>query len=251
MIDGFPRAIDQAIYFEKNVTEVDKILFYDVPQEIMLQRCMKRAETSGRSDDNAETIKKRVQNYFDQSLPVIDYYKMFGKVHHIHALKSIEEVYSETKRALIPQVVCVLGPKSSGKTTVSSLMAQRTNMRHVDFNHFVKASGLVGQDDEAKTAAFLEHISKDTKPRIVVENFPQTLTQAKYFMRNGTVPSHIFTLKCAKDICQERMIELGQEHPNYVSSALLSKMVKRYNDSMAEIIPFLQKETNFIEVRTD
>ena len=60
LVDGFPRAIDQAIYFEKQVTEVHSILFYDVPHEIMLQRCMKRAETSGRSDDNAETIKVRV-----------------------------------------------------------------------------------------------------------------------------------------------------------------------------------------------
>ena len=51
---------------------------------------MKRAETSGRSDDNAETIKTRVQNYFDQSLPVVDYYKHTGKVHHINALGSID-----------------------------------------------------------------------------------------------------------------------------------------------------------------
>lgn len=40
----------------------------------MVERCMKRAETSGRSDDNAETIKKRVQNYFDTSYPVVEYY---------------------------------------------------------------------------------------------------------------------------------------------------------------------------------
>jgi UMP-CMP kinase len=51
----------------------------------MVERCLKRAETSGRSDDNPDTIKKRVQNYFDQSLPVIDYYKRFGKVFEIDA----------------------------------------------------------------------------------------------------------------------------------------------------------------------
>lgn len=53
LIDGFPRAVDQALYFEQNVVEAQQVLFYDVPQEIMLERCMKRAETSGRSDDNA------------------------------------------------------------------------------------------------------------------------------------------------------------------------------------------------------
>lgn len=48
LIDGFPRAIDQAVYFEQNVMEAYQILYYNVPEEIMLQRCMKRAETSGR-----------------------------------------------------------------------------------------------------------------------------------------------------------------------------------------------------------
>lgn len=94
LIDGFPRAIDQAQYFEQNVIEAQQILFYDVPQETMTERCLKRAETSNRSDDNADTIKKRVQNYFDQSLPVVDYYKKFGKVRRIDATLEIGEVYA-------------------------------------------------------------------------------------------------------------------------------------------------------------
>ena len=122
MIDGFPRAIDQAEYFEQNVMEAYQILFYDVPQELMIQRCMKRAETSGRKDDNAETIKVRVQTYFDQSMPVVNYYKKFGKVRHIDATGSIAEVYAQTKQAILPQCMFLLGPnwgwnrpKASGK----------------------------------------------------------------------------------------------------------------------------------------
>jgi adenylate kinase family enzyme len=40
----------------------------------MFARCMKRAETSGREDDNEDTIKKRVENYFETSAPVVEYY---------------------------------------------------------------------------------------------------------------------------------------------------------------------------------
>jgi UMP-CMP kinase len=69
------------------------VLYYNVPQDIMVERCLKRAETSGRSDDNPDTIKKRVQNYFDQSLPVIDYYKRFGKVFEIDATGDVGQVY--------------------------------------------------------------------------------------------------------------------------------------------------------------
>lgn len=55
----------------------------------MIERCMKRAETSGRADDNEVTIQKRVDTYFAQTLPVVEYYKQFGKVHHIDATGSI------------------------------------------------------------------------------------------------------------------------------------------------------------------
>ena len=53
----------------------------------------KRAETSGRSDDNPETMKTRVENYYEMTLPVVDFYKKFGKVSRIDATGSIAEVY--------------------------------------------------------------------------------------------------------------------------------------------------------------
>jgi len=70
LIDGFPRALEQAKYFEQNVFEAQQVLFYEVPKEVMLERCLKRAEASGdakRSDDSAETLQKRVQTYVDQT----------------------------------------------------------------------------------------------------------------------------------------------------------------------------------------
>lgn len=97
LIDGFPRAVDQAQYFEQNVAETQQVLFFDVPQQTMLERCMKRAETSGRVDDNPDVIKKRVQNYFDQSYPVVEYYGKFGKVRRIDATGDVNDVYAATR----------------------------------------------------------------------------------------------------------------------------------------------------------
>lgn len=121
-----------------------QVLFYDVPQDVMEARCMKRAETSGRADDNAETIKKRVQTYFDNSLPVIDYYKQFGKVNHINALSSISEVYAQTKHSLLPQSIFLMGPKACGKTSVGTALSARTNLDLIDFTKWIKANSLVG-----------------------------------------------------------------------------------------------------------
>jgi shikimate kinase len=49
----------------------------------------------------------------------------------------------------------VLGPKISGKSTIGTVIAARTNMKLVDFNFFIKASGLVGQSDEDITQQFI------------------------------------------------------------------------------------------------
>jgi len=251
LIDGFPRAVDQAKYFENNVCEVNQVLFFDVPQEIMLERCMKRAETSGRSDDNAETIKTRVQNYFDQSLPVVDFYKCFGKVSHIDATGSIADVYAQSKIAVLPQVMFMLGPKACGKTSVANGMAARTNTQHIDFNHWVATQGLEGQDDETVVSSFISHLAQQHGRRLMLENFPQNEFQAKFFLRNGTSPSHVFSMHCAKDVCQERMIDLGENHPLYVPSSILSKKIKQFHDHAATLMPFLKANTNFIEISTD
>jgi len=85
----------------------------------MVERCMKRAETSGRADDNEETIKKRIQQFVDQSMAVVEYYERFGKVRRIDATGSISEVYAQSKDAVLPQTELILGTKGSGKTTVA------------------------------------------------------------------------------------------------------------------------------------
>ena len=52
-------------------------------------------------------------------------------------------------------------------------------------------------------------------------------------------------------MCQERMLDLGENHPGYVPSSILSKKIKKYHDDSKDLLPFLTKETNLIEVNTD
>jgi len=57
LIDGFPRSLEQAIFLERNFAECQTILYYDVTDDkILVDRLLKRGLTSGRADDNAETI---------------------------------------------------------------------------------------------------------------------------------------------------------------------------------------------------
>ena len=49
----------------------------------MVKRLLKRAETSGRADDNEETIRKRLQTFVSATEPVIEYYKQKDKIRRV------------------------------------------------------------------------------------------------------------------------------------------------------------------------
>jgi len=53
--------------------------------------------TSGRADDNEETIKTRIRVFFENTAPTLALYNIFGKVYPINALGSIKEVYALTR----------------------------------------------------------------------------------------------------------------------------------------------------------
>eukprot|EP00878_Enallax_costatus_P006434 GHUV01006746.1.p1 GENE.GHUV01006746.1~~GHUV01006746.1.p1 ORF type:complete len:269 (+),score=100.18 GHUV01006746.1:174-980(+) len=104
LIDGFPRALDQADMFERMVKPAELVLAFDCPEEVMEQRLLKRGETSGRSDDNAETIRKRFATFVEQSMPVISHYEQLGKCHKISAVPPPDEVFQAVCNVLEPPV---------------------------------------------------------------------------------------------------------------------------------------------------
>jgi len=60
LIDGFPRARDQAIHFENVVGEAQSVLYFNTPMDVCVARCMERSKSSGRTDDTEETIMRRL-----------------------------------------------------------------------------------------------------------------------------------------------------------------------------------------------
>lgn len=94
LVDGFPRKMDQAISFENSVSEGKLVLYFECPEEIMLKRLLNRGKTSGRSDDNLESIKKRFTTFIQTSMPVIEYYDDQNKVIKINCNEPVDEVYS-------------------------------------------------------------------------------------------------------------------------------------------------------------
>lgn len=97
LIDGFPRKMDQAKFFEDTVCVSTGTLFLSCPEDVLLERLLKRGETSGREDDNMESIRKRFRVFVEQSMPVVELYKSEGKVLSVESVGSIEEIYAKIR----------------------------------------------------------------------------------------------------------------------------------------------------------
>ena len=78
IFDGFPRTINQAKALKAMLAErgaqVDAVVGLEVEEQELITRLLKRGEESGRSDDNLETIKQRLNVYHSQTQPLHDFY---------------------------------------------------------------------------------------------------------------------------------------------------------------------------------
>jgi adenylate kinase len=98
IFDGFPRTIPQAEALKAMLAErgheVAAMIELFVPEEELTKRLLLRGQQSGRSDDNEETIKKRLAVYHSQTSPLIDWYEAEGLRHHVDGMGTIDEIFS-------------------------------------------------------------------------------------------------------------------------------------------------------------
>ncbi len=101
LIDGFPRSMDNKDgWFEVvgDRAEAAFCLFYDCPEEELERRLLKRGETSGRDDDNIDSIRKRFRTFRDTSMPVVEWFEARGQLRRVSSAQAVEEVWGATQR---------------------------------------------------------------------------------------------------------------------------------------------------------
>lgn len=104
IFDGFPRTIPQAEALKKMLEErghkVAAMVELDVPEDVLIERLINRGKESGRSDDNEETIRKRLSVYHSQTAPLIDWYKADGTHHRVKGYGALEDIFAEISKII-------------------------------------------------------------------------------------------------------------------------------------------------------
>jgi len=93
LIDGYPREVEQGEAFEKDIAPCSLVLYFDCKDDTMKQRLLGRAASSGRADDNEETIVKRLVTFHQCSEPVIAKYS--AKVVSICADTDTDTIFAQ------------------------------------------------------------------------------------------------------------------------------------------------------------
>lgn len=82
------------------VVDSSLVLFINTSEDVMRARIKERSKTSGRADDNEESLKKRFVTYRETSFPVIEYYMQQGKCIDVNSTPVVLEVYAQIQAAL-------------------------------------------------------------------------------------------------------------------------------------------------------
>jgi adenylate kinase len=104
VLDGYPRNLAQAEALDEMLGEIarglDAILFFDLPDDVATERMLRRANEENRPDDTPEVIARRLATYHRETEPIVEHYRVTGRLVPLHAERTIDEVWSEIQDAL-------------------------------------------------------------------------------------------------------------------------------------------------------
>lgn len=139
------------------------LLYFDCPTDVLVERIMERAKSSGRSDDNPETIKKRLETFEKETLPIVKDFETRGNCIKIDATKNRDEVYIELQAKLEEfnvhppkpaEMIFVLGGPGSGKGTQCMNLVKKYGFKHLSTGDLlreqIQLGSSLGKDLEQK-----------------------------------------------------------------------------------------------------
>jgi adenylate kinase len=104
VLDGFPRTTVQAEALDQMFGDIGRsfsvVFALQIPDDVAVERLLRRAEIEGRTDDTLEAIQRRLETYHRETSPLVEYYRVRGNLIPVHGERSENEVFAEIQSAL-------------------------------------------------------------------------------------------------------------------------------------------------------
>jgi len=269
LVDGFPRAMDQALALEKIVGKPNFVLHFDVPREVVKARLLSRGKSSGRSDDNEEAIQKRFVVFDEQSKPVISHYEKQRLFRTVSGVPSSDIVFGSVAPLFQPQLVLLLGTVGSGRSELAMRAGRELGYHTLHVTQLLEEEAKSGSAAGKSVAdalkaqrtvpidATLSVIARamasspasrfliDGFPRIVSAGYPGVHDQVFALeARIGAVKGAVH-LDAAYDM---RLARSGAKAPGEV--AALRQRIDTFRREKAPVLTFLEKIGKAVTVDT-
>lgn len=225
LFDGFPRTYVQAYILEglllKMNTSLSCMISLEVPKEQLKDRMLERAKTSGRADDNLEVIQKRLEEYDNKTVPVIDFYKEKEIYYPIDGIGGLDDVFDRITKAIEHTLkkkwlnVVLFGYPGSGKGTQAKLLAEKYNLVYISTGKMLRRE--IADDteigrrakpymekgaivpDEIAIRLIENKIKKNPEATgFIFKGFPRTIVQA--YILDGLLRKLGASVSCMLDI---------------------------------------------------
>lgn len=222
LFDGFPRTYVQAYIldglFTGLQTSLSKILILDITDEECTKRLLQRAKEQDRSDDNETVIKRRLQEYHEKTLPLLEFYQDTDKLVRVNGFGTTQEVFQRINHHVKEEInskpvnIMVYGYPGSGKTTQAKKLADEFNLTYISTSELlrkeVKGSTSLAQQikpyldkgllvpDEIVIRLIEKKLreSDGVKRGYVFKGYPRTLVQA--YILDGIMRKKNYAINC-------------------------------------------------------
>lgn len=264
LVDGFPRSFENLSAWEEVVGDTAHVRFclcFDCSEAVMEARLLERGKTSGRSDDNIESIKKRFRTFQEESVPVLDKFDKDGLLRRVDSGRSVEEVWASVKPMFMPRVVFVLGGPGTGKGTQCARIQEAFGYHHLSagdllreersregsehgelINSYIREGKIVPSQITVRLLEAAMRRLGWSSSSFLVDGFPRSfenLSAWEEVLGDKVVVQFCVFFDCSEEIMEARLLERGKTSGR--SDDKIEAIKKRFCLHLEEGVPVIEK----------
>ncbi|XP_041368215.1 adenylate kinase isoenzyme 5-like isoform X2 [Gigantopelta aegis] len=282
LIDGYPRELEQGKRFENEIAAATFVLYFDVSDETMTARLLERAKTSGRVDDNEETIKKRLKTFHDITTPVIDYYEQQDKIKKIPAESSVDEIFCQVEKVFDAEFECVsntlkdakivfvVGGPGSGKGTQCARIVENFGFTHLSSGDLLRAEVTSGSERGKKLTEIMEKgelVSLDIVLQLLreameakascskgflIDGYPRELEQGKRFEDEIAPAEFVLYFEVSDDVMTSRLLGRAKTSGRVDDNEeTIKKRLKTFHDITTPVIDYYEQQNKVRKIKAE